>query len=73
MDTIAWSVAFRSGDHMWDVVTSSNPIGAELVAELTDEQETKVRHVLHGMLPERSGGRPGATPHTELNVGTGTK
>lgn len=73
VDTITWSMHFRSGDHMWDVVTSSNPIGAELVAQLTDEQRTKVRQVLHRMLRDRSGGRPGATLHTELNVGTGTK
>lgn len=71
--SISWSMAFRSGDHLWDVVTSSNPIGAELVAELTDEQRTKVRQVLDGMLRDRSGGRPGATLLAELNVGTGTK
>ena len=71
--TIVRPMAFRSGDHLWDVVTSSSPIGAELVAQLTDEQRTKVCQVLHGMLRDRSGGRPGATLHTELNVGTGTK
>lgn len=71
--TIAGPMAFRSGDHLWDVVTSSNPIGAKLVAQLTDEQRTKVCQVLHGMLRDRSGGRPGATLHTEVNVGIGTK
>jgi SAM-dependent methyltransferase len=73
VDTIAWPMAFRSGDHLWDVVTSNGPISAELVAQLTDEQRTKVCQVLDGMLRDRSGGRPGATLHTELNVGTGTK
>lgn len=73
VDTIIWSMEFRSGRHMWDVVSSSNPIGAALVADLTDGQRAEVQRVLHGMLRDRSGGGPGATLHTELNVGTGTK
>lgn len=73
VDRVVWSMAFRSGDHMWDVVTSSNPMGVELVADLSDEEQATVRQVLHGMLREGSGGRVGATLHTELNVGTGTK
>lgn len=73
VDTIAWSMAFRSGDHLWDVVTSSSPIGAQLVAELTHEEGVRVRQVLQGMLRDRSGGRPGATLHAEVNVGTGTR
>ena len=70
--TIAWPMHFRSGHHMWDVVTASSPFSTALVADLTDEQCREARYVLHGMLRDRSGG-PGATLNTELNVATGTK
>lgn len=72
VDTVIWRMEFESARQFWDVVTSSNPIGAQLVAGLTDEQVTEVRQVLDGMLRERSGGRPGAVLTTELNVGVGT-
>jgi hypothetical protein len=66
-------MAFRSGAHLWDSVTSSNPIGAQLVAGLTEAQADEARQVLDGMLRERSGGGPGAVLHAEVNVGVGTK
>jgi ubiquinone/menaquinone biosynthesis C-methylase UbiE len=72
VDKVIWRMEFESARQFWDVVTSSNPIGAQLVAGLTDEQVTEVRQVLDGMLRERSGGRPGAVLTTELNVGVGT-
>lgn len=73
VDRIAWSMPFESGDHLWEAVTSSDPIGARLVADLTDEQRAEARHVLHGMLRERSGGGPAATLRAELNIGTACK
>ncbi len=73
VETTTWDMAFRSGAHMWTVVTSSNPVGAQLVTGLTPEQRADVEHVLDGILRERSGGRPGAVLHTDINVGVGTK
>lgn len=73
VETVTWHMPFRSADHFWEVVTSSNPIGAALVADLTGEQQTGVRQVLDGMLRERSGGHPGATLTAEMNIGLGTK
>jgi SAM-dependent methyltransferase len=73
VDPISWDMAFRSGAHLWDSVTSSNPIGAQLVAGLTEAQADEARQVLDGMLRERSGGGPGAVLHAEVNVGVGTK
>lgn len=72
VETVAWETEFRSGRQLWDVVTSSNPIGAALVADLTDEQAETVQEVLDGMLRERSGGAPAAILTTEVNVGVGT-
>ncbi|GAB3409921.1 class I SAM-dependent methyltransferase [Flindersiella endophytica] len=73
VDTISCDTPFDSARHLWDMVTSSNPIGADMVAGLTAEQRAEVRHVLDGILRERSGGSPGAVLHLELNIGTGTK
>lgn len=67
-----WDLPVRSAAHLWDVVTSSNPIGAAMVADLTDEQAAEARKVLDGMLRERSGGGPEAVLHTALNIGVGT-
>lgn len=66
-----WEMPVRSAAHLWDLVTSSNPIGAQLVADLTSGQTADTRRVLDGMLRERSGGSPDAVLYTELNVGVG--
>jgi len=73
VETITWETTFKSAGHFWDVVTSGKPIAVQLTSDLTDEQRTDVRHVLDGMFRERSGGRPEATLHTEMNIGIGTK
>jgi ubiquinone/menaquinone biosynthesis C-methylase UbiE len=67
-----WDIPARSGAHLWDIVTSSNPIGAAAMANLTDEQTAEVQRVLDGMLRERSGGGPEAALHNAINVGVGT-
>jgi ubiquinone/menaquinone biosynthesis C-methylase UbiE len=72
IETITWEMAFDSVQRLWDLFTSRNPIGAQMVAGLTAVQRTDVTHVLEGMLRERSAGAPGAVLHAEVNVGTGT-
>lgn len=71
IDTITWETAFDSVRHLWQVFTASNPIGAQMVAGLSDEQRAEVEHVLEGMLRERSAGAPGAVLRAEVNIGTG--
>ena len=66
------SLEFKSGAHMWDWVTNSNPIAAELIAGLTEEQKAEVQQVLDGMLRQRSWGGP-AVLSNEVNIGIGTK
>jgi hypothetical protein len=73
VETVTWHMEFSSAAHFLDWVPSSNPIGARLVAGLTEEQKFAVQEVLDGMLRERSGGYPGAVLNTEINIGIGTK
>jgi ubiquinone/menaquinone biosynthesis C-methylase UbiE len=73
VETTTWQMQFQSARHFWDMVTNSNPIGAMLVADLTEEQRAEVQKVLDGMLRERSGGGPDAVLNTEVNIGIGMK
>jgi ubiquinone/menaquinone biosynthesis C-methylase UbiE len=66
-------VAFRSGQDLWNWVLGSNPIAGMIVADLTDDQRTTMRHVLDGMLRERSGGADSVVLTAPLNIGIGTK
>lgn len=72
IDTFAWEMAFDSVQHLWQVFSASNPIGAQMVAGLSDEQRAEVTHVLEGMLRERSAGAPGAVLRAVVNLGIGT-
>lgn len=72
IDTITWEARFDSVQHLWQVFTSSNPIGAQMVAGLGAEQRAEVTNVLEGMLRERSAGAPGAVLRAQMNVATGT-
>ena len=65
--------AFGSGQEMWDWVLYGNPIPGMLVADLTEEQQARLRQVLDGMLRERSGGNGPAVLTNPVNIGIGTK
>lgn len=74
VEQLTWEV--RSGrDHaaqeLWDVFTNSNPIGAQMVAGLSPDQEHEVKRVLAGMLSERADGDGTTTLTTAINVGLG--
>lgn len=71
--TDTWHIPFQSGKHFLDVISSSNPIGALLLADLTEEQRDEVRQVVDGMLLERSEGNRPAILNTEVNIAIGTK
>ena len=64
---------FASGQEMWDWVLYGNPIPGMLVADLTEEQRTRLRQVLDGMLRERSDANGRAALTNAVNVGIGTK
>lgn len=73
VDTTTEKLEFESGRQMWNWVVNSNPIGAMLVADLTEEQKSLVRQVLDGMLRERSGGTGPAVLTNPVHIGIGTK
>lgn len=68
-----WKMAFQSGKHMWDFVTNSNPIGAGLVADLTEEQRAAVQQALDEKLRQRSGNNGPAVLTNPVNIGIGTR
>lgn len=72
IDTFTWEIAFDSVQHLSNVFAASNPLGAQMVAGLSDAQRDEVRRVLDGMLRERSAGAPGAVLRAEINIGIGT-
>ncbi len=72
VETTTETLEFESGEHMWDWVVNSNPIGAMLVADLTAEQGAQVRDRLNGMLRERSGGSGRAVLTNAIHIGIGT-
>ena len=65
--------AFGSGQEMWDWVLYGNPIPGMLVADLSEDQQTRLRQVLDGMLHERAGANGRAVLTNAVNIGIGTK
>jgi ubiquinone/menaquinone biosynthesis C-methylase UbiE len=65
--------AFASGQEMWDWVLNGNPIPGMLVADLTEDQQARIRQVLDGMLREHSGGNGPAVLTNAVHIGIGTK
>ena len=65
--------AFASGQEMWDWVVNGNPIPGMLVADLIEDQRTRLRQVLDGMLRERATANGRAVLTNAVNIGIGTK
>lgn len=64
---------FETGGQLWEWVTASNPIGAEMGSELTPAQKAAATEALDDMLSERSGERGPAVLNNAVNIGIGTK
>lgn len=64
---------FKNEQERWDWVLSDYPVTATLIAELTDEQQETVRHVLDGMLRECSDGDGPEVLVSSVDIGIGTK
>jgi ubiquinone/menaquinone biosynthesis C-methylase UbiE len=65
--------AFRSGREMWDWVLFGNPIPGMLVADLTHDQQARLREVLDGMIRERTDTNGSVVLTNAVNIGIGTK
>ena len=72
VETAELELRVPSATRLWDVATSSNPIGAHLVADLTEDELAAARSVLDGMLRQRRGDGDVAILHTRVNIGIGT-
>jgi ubiquinone/menaquinone biosynthesis C-methylase UbiE len=73
VETVSQQMKFASGKALWDWVVNSNPIGAMLVADLTEAHEAAVQRALDGMLRERAGGSGPAILTDPNHIGIGTK
>jgi ubiquinone/menaquinone biosynthesis C-methylase UbiE len=73
VDTVSEPLGFRSGQEFWNWVLNGNPIAGRLTAQLTAAQRDDVRHILHAMLRERSGGSGPAILTNPVHIGIGTK
>jgi ubiquinone/menaquinone biosynthesis C-methylase UbiE len=73
VETANHRLEYESGSGMWSWVTASNPIGAGLVADLTEEQTEAAKEALEGRLRERSGGSGPAVLNNTVNIALGTK
>jgi ubiquinone/menaquinone biosynthesis C-methylase UbiE len=73
VEVASWDVQVRSVAHYWDAITASNPIAAQVVAQLTIRQQAHVRQVIDGMLRERSDGSPGGVLRNPVNITVGIK
>jgi ubiquinone/menaquinone biosynthesis C-methylase UbiE len=63
---------FTSGQE-WDWVLYGNPIPGMLVADLSEDQRTRLRQVLDSMVRERAGANGRAVLSNAVNIGIGTK
>jgi SAM-dependent methyltransferase len=73
VQTVTQQTEFQSGKAIWDWVVNSNPIGAMLVADLTEEHEAAVQRALDRVLRERAGGSAIAILTDPNHIGIGTK
>lgn len=72
IETTTWETTFASVDDFLDLLLTSNPIAGQVTAGLDRDQWEQLRHVLDGMLRERSGGGAGATLTATMRIGRGT-
>jgi ubiquinone/menaquinone biosynthesis C-methylase UbiE len=64
---------FASGQEMWDWVLYGNPIPGMLVADLSEDQRTRLRQDLDTIVRERAGASGRAVLANAVNIGIGTK
>ena len=65
--------AFASGQEMWDWVLYGNPIPGMLVADLSEDQQARLRQALDERLRERADANGRAVLTNAVNIGIGTK
>jgi ubiquinone/menaquinone biosynthesis C-methylase UbiE len=64
---------FSSGEEMWNWVLYGNPIPGTMVSDLGEDQRSRLRQILDGMLRECAGANGKAVLTNPVNIGIGTK
>jgi ubiquinone/menaquinone biosynthesis C-methylase UbiE len=65
--------SFASGQELWEWALHGNPLPGMLVADLGEDQRTRLRQVLQGMLRERAAATGRAVLENAVNIAVGTK
>jgi SAM-dependent methyltransferase len=73
VQTPSWDWRFASVAAYWASVTCSNPLAANLVAQLTEQQREDAVHVLDRMLRERSTSKREIALHNTMTIGIGRR
>lgn len=75
VEATAKQMQFRSGKHLWDWLTHSNPIVRMVLAELslTERQTADVQQAMERLVRERAAGNGPAILTSAINIGIGTK
>jgi ubiquinone/menaquinone biosynthesis C-methylase UbiE len=73
IEPVQEEVDFKSAIQLWDWVTHSHPIGASLVADLTEAQAHDLQKVLSDMLRKRAGDSSRAILTNATHIGIGIK
>lgn len=73
VEMVNYRMEALSARQFWNGVTNSNPMGAVMVANLTEAQRAAVLQALEALLLERSGGSGPAVLNNAVNIAVGTK
>lgn len=73
VEAITFGLEISSAAHLWGLLMSSNPMGAALVADLTEVQRMEAQEILTGMLRERADGNAAGVLNMDINIGIGSK
>lgn len=73
VETTNYEMELESGEQLWGLVMTSNPLGAMLVADLTEEQRAAVQQNLETTIRERAGNSDSAILNNQVNIGIGTR
>lgn len=73
VEQVVETLAFASGQALWDWLMNSHPIPGQLVADLSQQQQAQVHQELNGLLQARAGDEPVAVLSSRINIGIGMK
>ncbi|MBB3192120.1 class I SAM-dependent methyltransferase [Halomonas cerina] len=73
VERVTETMAFASGQALWDWLMNSNPILGQLVADLSQQQQARVLEELEARIQARAGNDATAVLTSRVNIGFGTK